>query len=117
MSLIEAMMEDCIIMDKSRVPDGEGGFITRWTEGAEILVAITLDSSISARVAEKEGFSNVYTLTTTQENALEFHDVIKRKRDGKTFRVTNDGSDMKTPSISSLNLCQVSAEAWGLTTS
>lgn len=115
MNLIENMMEMCVIMNKSKVSDGEGGFNTEWTEGAELLVAITHDTSINALRAEKEGVTSTYTLTTYKENALDYHDVIKRKSDGKILRVTSDAGDKVSPAISSLNMAQVTAEKWELT--
>lgn len=115
MSLIDAMMDECIIMNKIKTSDGEGGSITTWIEGAEILVAITTDMSMSARVAEREGVTSTYTLTTKRENALDFHDVIKRKKDGKIFRVTSDANDKMSPAVSSLDMAQATAERWTLT--
>ena len=114
MSLIDAMMA-CVIMNKSKVADGQGGFTVEWTEGAPIMVAIVNDSSISARIAEKEGVTSTYTLTTRRENVLEYHDVIKRLKDGKIFRVTSDGHDKSTPNVGSLDMTQVTAERWELT--
>lgn len=116
MSLIDSMMEKCVIMNKSKTSDGEGGTVTAWVEGAEIEAAITLDSTMQARVAEKQGVTSVYTITTKRNVVLEYHDVIKRLDDGKIFRVTSDGSDKKSPNVSSLNMSQVTAEKWELTT-
>ena len=115
MSLINKMMDACVIMNRMKESDGEGGFITRWQDGAEILVAIVNDTSMSARIAEQEGVTSTYTLTTSRSNALEYHDVIKRLSDGKIFRVTSDGNDVKSPAVSSLDMSQVSAERWELT--
>lgn len=115
MNLIENMMDACVIMNKSKVSDGEGGFTTEWTEGAEILAAITHDSSINAMRAEKEGVTSTYTITTYRENELDFHDVIKRLKDGRIFRVTSEVGDKVAPAISSLNMAQVTAEKWELT--
>lgn len=116
MSLIDEFMTECAIMNKAKVPDGEGGFITEWTEGAVIKVAIVNDSTTQARIAEKEGFTSTYTLTTLRENQLEFHDVIKRLKDNAIFRVTSNAEDKLSPNVSSLNMAQVSAERWELTT-
>jgi len=115
MSLIEAMMDECYIMNKIKTSDGEGGSVTTWSEGSLILVAITNDTSMSARVAEQQGVSSTYTLTTKRTNSLDYHDVIKRKSDGKIFRVTSDGSDKMSPAVSSLDMSQVTAERWTLT--
>lgn len=115
MSLIEKMMDECVIMNKIKESDGEGGSITTWQEGAQILVAIVNDTSMNARIAEREGVTSTYTLTTHRSNTLEYHDVIKRISDGKIFRVTGDGNDVKSPAVSSLDMSQVSAERWELT--
>lgn len=116
MSLIDAMMDKFIILDKISVSDGEGGFDTMWSEGAEIDAVVTLDTSMQARIAEKQGVTSVYTVTTNRDVILPFHTVLKRKSDGKIFRVTTDGGDKQSPSISSLNMAQVNAEKWELPT-
>lgn len=116
MSLIETMMDECVIMNKITADDGEGGSNTTWEEGAHILVAITHDTSINAMVAQKEGVTSVFTLTTHKDVVLDFHDVIKRVRDGRIFRVTSDSGNLVTPDISMLDIAQVKAEKWSLTT-
>lgn len=117
MSLIDAFMTPCCFMDKQRTPDGEGGFITSYKEGAKLEAAIVLDQSLAARVAEKEGVKNLYTITTRKTVTLEFHDVIKRLSDGAYFRITSDGTDKSSPNIqnSLLDIRQVTAERWELT--
>lgn len=118
MSLVGLMndfAEDCVLMEKVRVPDGEGGWSTTWTEGAGFRAAITHDSTLGARVAEREGMTSTYTVTTDKAMPLDFHDVFKRVRDGQTFRVTSDGTDEQTPGRATFQVSQVSAEAWSLT--
>lgn len=112
--LVDNFKEPCVLMEKQRVSDGEGGWNTAWTEGAEFEAAIVRDTALAARVAEKEGVSNVYTVTTSINAHLEFHDVFKRLSDGQIFRVTSDGDDKRTPSVSTFQLEQVSAEEWSL---
>lgn len=115
MSLIDYMMIDCVFMNKAKVPDGQGGFNTEWTEGAPVKVAIVHNSTMQARIAEKEGVTSTYTLTTTRDNFLEFHDVIKRLEDNAIFRVTSNAEDTTSPQVSTLNMAQVTAERWELT--
>ena len=115
MSLIEAMMDNCIIMNKSKEPDGQGGYEVAWTEGAEVKVAIVNNTSMQARVAEKEGVTSTYTLTTRKDVVLDFHEVIKRKSDGAIFRVTSRSGDVLSPEVSTLDIRQVTAERWELT--
>ena len=115
MSLIDNYKEEFVFMNKAKVSDGEGGFSVDWAEGAAFEAALTLDSSLAARVAEAEGVSNLYTVTVEKDIALEFHDVIKRQSDGAYFRITSDGTDKHTPNAATLNMRQASAEKWMLT--
>lgn len=110
MSLMSEQMIDCIIMDKTTTPDGYGGVITTWQEGATIKAAITYNNSLEAQIAEKQGVTGLYTITTTRSVVLRYHDVIKRVSDGKYFRVTSNGDDNKTPVSAGLNMRVVSAE-------
>ena len=114
MSLINEFLQDCILMDKKRTSDGEGGFITEWVEGAKIQAAIVRDTSMSSRVAEKEGVTATYTITTAKTVKLGYHDVLKTK-DGKIFRVTSNAEEKETPASSNLDIAQVMAEKWELT--
>lgn len=114
MSLLADAMENCILLDRTTQPDGYGGFITVYTEGAPFQAAITFDTSIQARRADKEGVTSLYTVTTPRNITLEFHMVFRRVRDGKIFRVTSDGDDRYTPQSTALDMRQVTAEEWGL---
>ena len=114
MSLLDNAMEDVILLEKVRVPDGEGGFITKWSEGAVFKAAVTFDTSMESRIAEKQGVTSRYTVTTKKSAMLEFHDVFRRISDGKIFRVTSDGDDKYSPNSSSLNMRQVTAEEWSI---
>lgn len=111
MSLIDGFSEEFVLMEKVRVPDGEGGFTTGWKDGVKFTGALTLDTSMQARMAEREGVTNVYTLTTSRAVLLDFHDVIKRSN-GNYYRITSDGLDKKTPIGAGLDLRQVTAEKW-----
>lgn len=112
MSLLENAMTDAVTLEKRRESDGEGGFTTTWIEGARFIAAITFDTSIEARTAEKQGVTSLYTVTTPKSAMLEYHDIFKRLSDGKIFRVTSDGDDKFTPSSSTLNMRQVTAEEY-----
>ena len=112
MSLIDSTMEKSYIMDKTTGPDGYGGVTTRWIQGAPIEVAYGFDSSTEARIASQQGTKNRFTLVTKKTVLLRFQDVVKRARDGKTFRVTSDGDDNATPELSPLTLRAVEAEEW-----
>ena len=115
MSLLTQAMEDVVLMEKRREPDGEGGFLpAKWVDGASFKAAITFNTSMEARTAEKQGVTSRYTITTQLNAKLEYHDVLKRLRDGKVFRVTSDGDDVQTPKSATFQFLQVEAEEWEL---
>ena len=115
MSLLFEAMEACVLLNKVTTPDGYGGYTTTWADGAEFEAAIVFDTSMQARTAEAAGVRSLYTVTTTRALTLEYHDVFRRVRDGKIFRVTSDGDDKFTPGSASLDMRQVTAEEWTLT--
>lgn len=115
MSLLLDAMETCVILNKSIVPDGYGGYKTTWTDGADFKAAIVLDTSLQARIGEKQGVKDLYTVTTSKALNLQFNDVFRRSSDNKIFRVTSNGDDKKTPATASLDMRQVNAEEYVLT--
>ena len=62
--------ETCVLLEKTRVPDGEGGWETRWVDGPEFSATITHASSIEARVAESEGMTSTFTVWTEKGTTL-----------------------------------------------
>lgn len=116
MSLLDEAMESCTMLDKTTVSDGYGGIIAVYNDGAPFDAAAVLDDSMQARAAEKQGVTALYTITTKKTVNLQFHDVFRRESDKKIFRVTSDGDDKHTPASASLNMRQVSAEEWKLST-
>ena len=114
MSLIDEAMTPCVMIDRTTQPDGEGGTVTNWIEGAAFNAAITFDNSIEAKAAAVQGVTSLYTVTVPKRVKLEYHDVFKRLSDGKVFRVTSDGDDKITPERASFQFAQVSAEEFVL---
>lgn len=114
MSLLLEAMEECVYYVKTLVPDGYGGYKTSYVEGQVFYAAITFDASMEARRADKEGVTSLYTVTTSRNLTLEYHDVFKRAKDNKIFRVTSDGDDKYTPQSATLDMRQVTAEEWSL---
>lgn len=114
MSLLSDAMEACVVLNKQTTADGYGGFIYTWADGATFDAAITFDTSVQARIADKQGVTSLYTVTTSKAINLQYHDVFRRLSDGKVFRVTSDGDDKFTPPSATLNMRQVTAEEWVL---
>lgn len=115
MSLLDDAMESCVMLDRTTAPDGYGGKIDTWVDGAEFKAAIVFDSSMAARVASVQGVTDLYTVTTRRAFVLNYHDVFRRVRDGKIFRVTTDGDDKATPASAALDMRVVNAEEWEVT--
>lgn len=114
MSLLTDALETCVFLNKTIQSDGYGGYITSWTDGASFQAAIVFDTSIEARTAEAQGVSSRYTVTTPRSITLEYHDVFRRVRDKKIFRVTSDGDDKYTPQSATMDMRQVTAEEFNL---
>ena len=112
MSLLDEQMEKCIMIDKRSTPDGYGGTRSVWIDGAPFDAAIVLDTSMESRLAEKQGVTNIYTVVTQKSVNLQYHDVFRRSRDNKIFRVKSDGDDKTTPKSATLNMRVVTAEEW-----
>ena len=72
MLLYETMMEDCVMQDKTTTSDGLGGFTSSWQDGAHFRAAIVKNQSIEALVAEKQGVTELYTITVDKGVTLDF---------------------------------------------
>ena len=116
MSLLNDAFEACTMLHKTSADDGYGGETTVWVDGATFQAAITFDSSMEARTAQSQGVKSLYTVTTRKSKVLEYHEVFRRNRDGKLFRVTSDGDDKATPDSATLDMRQVTAEEWEVPT-
>lgn len=114
MSLLQDALEPFVMMDKTTAPDGYGGYVATWADGASFDAAATVDTSMQARIGEKQGVTAIYTITTGKNMNLQYHDVVRRVSDSKIFRVTSDGDDKKTPNSAMLNMRQVTAEEWSI---
>lgn len=112
--LWEAELEKAVIIDKTYVDDGRGGVTPTYKDGVSIDAAFSFTASEQMRIAEAAQAVPRYVITTRQNINLQYHDVIRRERDKKIFRITSDGDDNKSPEVSSLYMRQVEAEEWEL---
>lgn len=116
MSLLDEAMTPCTYLNKVKQADGYGGYVTTWTDGAVFDAAIVYDTSLAASVGGIQTTTTNYVVTTRKTMTLEYHDVFRRNSDGKTFRVTSDGLDHHTPASAGLDMRNVTAEEFILTT-
>ncbi|MDE6834982.1 MAG: hypothetical protein K2J39_12175, partial [Ruminococcus sp.] len=91
----------------SVISDSEGGQIMTQNNYIEFRAVIRRDYSGQAEIAEKQAKTATYTVTTRRNIELKFNDLIRRKCDGKMFRITSDG--VSTPKTSGLDMRQVTA--------
>lgn len=114
MSLLESSMETFTIMNATTISDGYGGTTVTYTEGIDILGAMPFDNSTQVKIAQAMGAKSTYTLTVRKNVELNFHTVLKRKRDGLYFRLTSGTEDHQTPPTAGLNMRQYSVESFDM---
>lgn len=114
MSLLDDFARPCVLMEKKRTPDGAGGWLVSWEEGAEFVNYQALDTSMEARRAEKEGVTSVYSALVRKDLPIEYNDAFKDKSTGLTYRVTSNPDEKQAPKSSSFDLKFFTAERWNL---
>ena len=110
MSLLDDFARPCVLMEKTRVPDGEGGYTLDWTEGATFKNYQALDTSMEARRAEKEGVTSVYSALVDKALPIEYGDYFKDTGTGLTYRVTSNPSEKESPKSATFVLKYFTAE-------
>lgn len=111
MSLLDEFAVPCVLMERFRQSDGEGGWLpTEWKEGAEFQNYQSLDTSMEARVAEKQGVTSVYSALVDKSVPIEYGDYYKDRNTGTVYRVTSNPSEKEAPRGASFNLKYFTAE-------
>lgn len=100
------------IIEKRVVPDGMGGFDTEWVDGADIMGYLSLQTSTEVRIAEQEGYTSIYVLTTEQSTPIDFGMIIRRMDDKRVFRLTSHPE--KNPKTSNIVFWHTTAERFEL---
>lgn len=96
-SLLDDFASKCVLMEKTRTPDGESGYITVWKEGAEFKNYFVMDSSLEARRAEQEGVTSLYSALVDKSVPIEYNDYFRDKTTGLTYRVTSNPEEKQAP--------------------
>lgn len=112
-TLLDSMVETCTMIEKRTVLDEVGGYKQMWVDGVEFPAVIRKDDSIEAKLAEKQGVTELYTIIVQKGFPLDYHDVLRRGT-GEILRVTSNIADKQTPSVSTINVAHVTAERWVL---
>ena len=112
MSLLDEMKNTCTMLDFRSVQDEYAGFKKVYVDGATFQATIVKDQSLEARIAEKEGLKEVYTVIVEKNIPLAYHDVFRREEDKQVFRVTSNMTDSQAPARSTVPIGKVTAERW-----
>ena len=110
MSLLNDFGKICVFKEKTRTPDGEGGYYIEWADGAEFTAYQSLDTSMEARTAEKQGVTSVYSVLVDKAVPIEYGDYFKEKESGTVYRVTSNPDEKKAPKSASFELKLFAAE-------
>lgn len=116
MSLLEEFGEKYVLMEKTRIPDGDGGFYLSFKDGPMFKMPQAHDTTIEAEIAERAGTASTYTFLPNINMQFEYHDIFRRVSDGQYFRVTSPSGEKYTPKSSALNRTMIKAEKWEMTT-
>lgn len=116
MSLLDEFARTCVLMEKSRQPDGDGGYITTWTEGAEFKNYQSRDTSMESRIAEKQGVTSVYSALVDVAVPVEYGDYFRDVETGAVYRVTSRPEEKTAPKSASFSLKYFTAERTELPT-
>ena len=114
MSLLDEYTTECVLLTKTRQDDPVGGYQTVWTDGARFSAAWEYQSAPEVQVAEQQGVSRVYNIYVDKTLDLDYREVFRRTDNNQIYRVTNPGTDRKTPAFSRLNRRLVEVEKWEL---
>ena len=108
--LLDDFGKICVFKEKTRTPDGEGGYYIEWTDGAEFTAYQSLDTSMEARTAEKQGVTSVYSALVDKDVPIEYGDYFKDAETGLTYRVTSNPSEKESPKSATFSLKYFTAE-------
>lgn len=114
MPMIFDVMEEFVVLVKTPVSDGMGGFDYEYVDGVTFRAALRKETSPEARVAEQQGVNEMFTIVVDAGTPLEYHDVIRRVSDGAVFRLTSNTRDSAAPGPSSVKIAKATAERWAI---
>lgn len=110
--LLDEATELFVRMEKADIPDGEGGQTSEYTPNGSFWAAAVYNSGSQARAAQQTAAVGRYLITTKRGVVLKYHEIIKRARDGLTFKIVSGGTDRQTPHSAWLDMRQWEAEEW-----
>ncbi len=114
MSLMDEYNVPCVLLVKTREDDPVGGYKISLADGVTFDAAWEYESAPEITVAEQQGVARTYRIYVAKTLGLDYHEAFRRTDNNQIYRVTNPGTDRKTPSFSRLNRQLVEVEKWEL---
>lgn len=102
--MLENYMVDLCFMNRRRIPDGAGSYVTRWEESAPFKAVQKHDQTIEAQIAEKSDTASTYTFIVDKNIRVDDMDRLKRIKDGMIFIVTEGTGAKHSPAESALDM-------------
>lgn len=87
---VEDFYEDFWFQDIRSIPDGLGGIKKEFLDGMPFRAACRQLSSTEAELAYRTGVKTIYRITLPEGIALSQGDYVRRKRDGRVYRITSE---------------------------
>ena len=109
-TIMKDFQENLVMLDRTTVSDGYGGFEVAWVEGATFIAVLTQPQSGSAEIAQAITETKTYKIVTGTNITLHKDDYFRRVRDGKNFKILKDNTDRLAPDDSELQMRVTSAE-------
>lgn len=109
-NLLSQFEQPCTLLEKRVVDDGESGQHVEWQDGVKFPVYMYRDSSMEARIGEKQGVTSVYDAMVKKDFPLKYDDYYRNDDTGKVFRVTSNPEEKTAPNTSSFKLKAFTAE-------
>lgn len=91
-------------------PDGLGGIIWHWEDGAPFEGGLVLNTTTEMLLAHQAGSKSVYSLTTDARIRFDPGDMVKRLEDDALFRITSFSPDKTAPATSGIQTAEVTCE-------
>lgn len=110
MSLLDEFGSPCVLLEKRRVMGPEGGWATTWQDGARFTNYQDRDSSLEARVAERQGLTSVYSALVDKAVPIAYNDYFRDETTGDTYRVTSAPEEKTAPKSAAFPLKFFTAE-------
>ena len=108
--MMESMAHECVLLEPRSHESDEGGYVTTWTDGVKFKTYPALDTSMEARIAEKQGETRMYSVNAPQDVPIRMGDFYRDETNGDIFHVTSNPDEKYTPKISTLGLKFFTAE-------